>query len=174
MVKLVLRSAGSRSSDDATLIAEVIANAWVAFKRLMERGLERVIYATPLAGYAIRQVRSGRRVGTMLNVRDVTSEYCQRSKGVKVERLDSFDDGDAEWREMLVEDRQATPADIAACRLDFAAWLETLPGRQRRIAETLSTGETTKVAAKKFRISPARISQIRREVSRELACFHRG
>ena len=56
------------------LVAEVIANAFVAFKRLVERGLSDMVYATPLAQYAIRQVRGGRRVGTKLNVRDVSPE----------------------------------------------------------------------------------------------------
>ena len=41
------------------LIAEVVANCWVAFVRLMQRGLEDVIYATPLAQYAIKQLRRG-------------------------------------------------------------------------------------------------------------------
>ena len=61
------------------LVAEVVANCWVAFVRLVERGLESIVYATPLTQFAIKQVRSGRRVGTKLNVRDVTSEYCQRA-----------------------------------------------------------------------------------------------
>ena len=56
------------------LIAEVIANCWVAFVRLMERGLEDMVYPTPLAQYAIRQVRSGRKVGSQLNVRDGSTE----------------------------------------------------------------------------------------------------
>ena len=45
------------------LIAEVIANAFVAFIGLLDRGLEQIIYATPLAQYAIKQVKTGRRVG---------------------------------------------------------------------------------------------------------------
>ena len=62
------------------LIAEVIANCWIAFVRLLDRGLEDVIYPTPLAQYAIRQTRDGRKVGGRLNVRDVSSEYAQRCK----------------------------------------------------------------------------------------------
>ena len=54
------------------LIAEVVANAFVAFVRLVERGLTDVIYPTPLAQFAIKQVRDGRRVGAKLNVRDVS------------------------------------------------------------------------------------------------------
>jgi len=56
------------------LIAEVIANCWGAFVLLMERGLEDMVYPTPLAQYAIRQVRSGRKVGSQLNVRDGSTE----------------------------------------------------------------------------------------------------
>ena len=42
------------------LIAEVVANAFCAFHRLAQRGKTELAYATPLAWYAIRQVRSGR------------------------------------------------------------------------------------------------------------------
>ncbi len=61
------------------LVAEVIANCFVAFVRLMDRGLDDVVYPTPLAQFAIRQVREGRKVGTKLNVNDVSSEYAQPS-----------------------------------------------------------------------------------------------
>ena len=73
------------------LITEVIANAFVAFARLAERGKVELAYPTPLAQYAIRQVRAGRRVGTKLNVRDVSSRYSQRVKSFTVEQLGEFD-----------------------------------------------------------------------------------
>ena len=146
------------------LTAEVIANAFVAFKRLVERGLFDVVYPTPLAQFAIKQVRGGRRVGSKLNVRDASSEYAQHEKGFTVERLDHFDDEKGEWREVLVEDRKAGPADTAAARLDIAEWFATLPKHKRRVAETLARGETTKATARKFAVSPGRISQLRREL----------
>ena len=146
------------------LIAEVVANCFLAYVRLIERGLSDVIYASPLAAYAILQVRAGRRVGTKLNVRDVSSTYCQQRKKVRIEHLDYYDREEGGWLEIVVEDRRATPADVAATRIDFAAWLQTLRRKERRVAELLSTGESTKVAARRFRISPARISQIRREL----------
>ena len=86
------------------LITEVVANCWVAYVRLIERGLHDVIYASPLARFAIKQVRAGRRVGTKLNVQDVSSGYCQRAKGVKVERLDVLNDSGDAWKEVVVED----------------------------------------------------------------------
>ena len=146
------------------LIAEVVANSWVAFVRLMERGLDDVIYASPLAQYAIRQTKAGRRVGGRLNVQDITSRHCQVVKGVRVGQLDHFNEDTEEWKEVLIEDRHAGPAEIAACRIDLTAWLSSLPSRHRRIATTLAVGESTGRVAKMFRVSSARISQIRREL----------
>ena len=145
-------------------VAETIANCFVAYVRLLERGLGNVIFASPLTAYAIKQVHAGRRVGSALNIKDISSTYCQHRKGVRMNRLDHYDVDEGGWLEIVVEDRRATPADIAATRLDFAAWLQTLRRKERRVAELLSTGESTKVAARRFRISPARISQLRREL----------
>jgi hypothetical protein len=106
----------------------------------------------------IKQVRDGRRVGTKLNSRDVTSEYCRRRRNLSVESLDHYDPDKSQWRELLVEDRHAGPAETAACRIDFADWLRSLPRRSRRIAKTLATGETTGRVARRFRLSTDRIS----------------
>jgi hypothetical protein len=152
------------ASEREELVAETIANCFVAYKRLIERGLLDVIYSTPLASYAIKQIRSGRRVGSKLNIRDASSPYCQRNKSVVMDHLDRLDATGGEWREVVVEDKTAGPADIAATRIDFSDWLASLSGKQRRIAKTLATGETTSVAARKFRISRGRISQLRREL----------
>ena len=145
-------------------IQDVTASALVAFVRLVELGKADVAFPTVLARYGVSQFRSGRRVGTRLNVRDISSEYCQRRKSVYMQRLDRYDVKDGRWREIVVEDRNATPADIAAARIDFAAWLETLSKRQRMIAETLAMGETTSRTARIFRISAGRVSQIRRQL----------
>jgi hypothetical protein len=156
------------------LLAEVIANCWVAFVRLMDRGLDDVIYPTPLVQYAIKQVRDGRRVGSKLNSKDVSSGYAQRRKSFVLKTLDLFDDAKQEWKEVLVEDKHAGPADTAASRLDFADWLRLLPRRLRRIAETLAKGETTKTTAKRFHVSPGRISQLRRELQQNWQDFQGG
>ena len=143
-------------------IQDVTANALVAFVRLVERGKVDLAFPTVLARYGISQYHSGRRVGTRLNVRDISSDYCQRRKGVYVQRLDRYDVKDDQWRQIVVEDRQSTPADIAATRIDFNDWLGTLSRRQRRIAEALAVGETTSRTARMFHISAGRVSQIRR------------
>ena len=77
---------GVRSELIEELVAEVIANAFVAFRRLVERDKADLAYPSVLAKYGIKQVRVGRKVGSKLNVRDVTSRHCQRMKGVKLQQ----------------------------------------------------------------------------------------
>jgi hypothetical protein len=89
------------------LIAEVVANAYCAFANLVRQGRGNLAYATPLAKYAIRQVRGGRRVGTRLNKKDITSPAAPAGRGITIERLDRFDEQRQEWREVLVEDKKA-------------------------------------------------------------------
>ena len=152
---------GHQPEEREDLVQEVIANAYVAYDRLVKLDRQHHAYATPLAQYAIKQVRSGRRVGSKLHQRDVMSPANRR---VVVEHLDQFDSDAGEWKEALVEDRHAGPAETAAARLDVGMWLKRLPRRNRRIAKVLANGESTAAAAKQFDISPARVSQLRQEL----------
>lgn len=153
------------------LVSEVVANAYVAFARLVELDKQDLAYATPLAQYAIRQVRVGRRVGSRLNVRDATSLYAQQRQGFGVERLDRYDREEGQWIEIVVEDRHCGPDHVAMVRLDFAAWLRTLSHRRRKIAAILATGESTTDVARKFQVSPGRVSQLRRELQQAWEAF---
>ena len=146
------------------LIAEVVANSFVAFRRLAQRRRLHVAFPTPLASFAIRQVRAGRRVGGKLNVRDISSRHCQRVKEVCVQRLDRYDSKRHQWREIVVEDRRAGPDHVAMVRLDFAAWLDSLPMRNRHIAELLAAETPGQEVARRFGISSGRVSQLRREL----------
>ena len=96
------------------------------FVRLVRRGKADVAFATPLANYAIRQVIAGRRVADKPRLRDVMSPQARAAHGFAVERLDRFDEKEGEWRQVLVEDGRSTPAEIAAARIDVAAWLRSL------------------------------------------------
>ena len=143
------------------LIEEVIANAYQAWFRLVRQGKAALAFPTPLAQFAIRQVRAGRRVGSRLNSLDILSGNARRARGLTVESLDQWDEPTSTWHQLLIEDRHAGPAQTAAARLDVRAWLGTLTKRHRRIAKALALGETTNVVARKFGVSPARISQLR-------------
>jgi hypothetical protein len=156
------------------LIEEVIANAYCAFAQLVRRGKQAVAYPTPLAQFAIRQVRAGRRVGSQLNRKDLLSPYARRIQGFTIERLDRPDKSTGDWRQILVEDRQAGPAQIAAARIDMGAWLSSLSKRHRRIAKALALGEPTSDVARQFGLCPARISQLRSWFRRHWERFQSG
>ena len=65
------------------LIQEVIANSYRTWVLLARRGKESVAYATPLAQYAIRQVRDGRRVGGHQSAQDII--VCQRQQVTRIQ-----------------------------------------------------------------------------------------
>jgi hypothetical protein len=153
------------------LVQETIANSLANYARLVELGKQDVAFPSALAHYAVAQVRAGRRVGNRLRVGDVLSEFAQRKKRFCVERLDYYDGDENCWLEIVVEDRRAGPADVAACRIDFASWLARLPSRLRKMALFLAAGETTTATAKKFGVTPARISQIRQSFKRNWEAF---
>jgi hypothetical protein len=145
-------------------VQEVVAGAYVSYVRLTERGKSDLAYAGPLARYGASQYLSGRRVGSRMNGHDLTSELCQQKNGVKVERLDRFDERIGDWQELVVEDRKCTPAEVAATRVDFRAWLAQLTRRTRQIAKDLARGYSTSEVAGKHGLSASRISQLRREL----------
>jgi hypothetical protein len=153
------------------LIQEVVANCLVAFVRLIKLGKGDLAFPSVLARFAIVQVRQGRRVGNRLNVQDALSQYAQHRKRFNVDRLDRYDETESAWQEILIEDSRCTPADLAASRLDFAAWLQRLPSPRRRIANVLASGERTGDVAKRFGMSAGRVSQIRAELRESWAKF---
>ena len=162
--KIAFRHLRGEARQDA--IQEAIANALVAFVRLVQLKKVDLAYPTVLARYAVAQFRDGRRVGNRLNVREVLSPYAQKHKGFTVERLDHFDEEENAWQEAVVQDTRATPVfDIVAFRVDFADWLASLSRRNRRIAESLVLGNRTTDVAKKFNVCAGRISQLRRELA---------
>jgi hypothetical protein len=91
------------------LITEAIANAFVAFKKLVQRGKADLAYATVLARYAVKQIRDNRRVGASLSSEDVMHPKAQRSRRFVVIPLQRQIEGG--WQDLVVEDRRSTPAD---------------------------------------------------------------
>ena len=102
----------------AEAVAEVVAHAYVMFVGLVERGREALAYPSVLALFGVRRVRVGRQAATPMNCKDVSSTYCQFQKGISIRRLDRYDPTEEAWKEVLVEDKHAGPAEIASARID--------------------------------------------------------
>ena len=155
------------------LVAEVIANVYCAIARLAERNKLDTAYPTTLAHYAIRHVRCGRLIAAKSNREDVSSRRAQLASRIVLDRLDQFDSAKGVWREILVEDRQAGPADTAAARIDVSAWLMSLTHRHRTVAIALARGEATAAVAEMCGMTPGRVSQLRKELRQSWNLFQR-
>ncbi len=112
--KFAFRRAPADAQEE--LVQETIATAYNLFLNLCRQGKTSLAYATPLAKFAIRHVREGRRIGSRSNSLDITSPCTCAAKTITIERLDRFNCRRGEWREVLIEDRTAGPAETAAAR----------------------------------------------------------
>jgi len=164
------RKLGSEAKAEA--IQEAVANCFVAYWRLVQQGREGLAFATVLARYAVAQIRTGRQVGGRLNIQDVSSGYSQYRKRFNVSRLDRFDPVEGCWKEVTLADDKWPILDQVAFRCDFPAWLKTLRPRDRNIARALAAGNRATDVARRFGVSLARISQLRRELERSWWAFH--
>jgi hypothetical protein len=145
------------------LIAETVAQAYLAILRLAQARKLAVAYPTPLSRNAVRHVLAGRRVASSANHRQdvLAAAHWRRGSGTLQRLTPNATSGD--WEE-LITDRRATPSELAACRLDFRSWLAQLHRSKRRLAIRLAYGDSTGEAAQHFGVSVGRISQVRQEL----------
>jgi hypothetical protein len=147
-------------------VEDALAHAFVLFAGLVRRHRVRLAHPTALARYAVYRVRSRRPIGSRMNSREVMSRGVQRRWGFGLISADvPGPSGRPLWTELLCAARRATPAELTAIRIDFAAWLTQLSKRQRQIALCLAAGERTSAVAQQYHLSAARISQIRQELA---------
>lgn len=129
-------------SRDDQRIADCISSAW----ELAQSGRGNPV---SIAWYAVKRVRSGRHFRQ--SVRSIDHPAQRPGKPYRK----PFDVAD-------VARIGGNPSAIAGFRIDFQRWLNGLPANYRAMAELLASGETTADAAKRFGVSAARISQVRR------------
>jgi hypothetical protein len=148
----------------ADMIHEAVALSWLWFKRLREQGKNPTEFPTAIAGFAARAVASGRRLCGQESSRDVLSILARRKKGFFVTSLPDHSTAHGNpWDEALQDNTQTPVPDAVAFKIDFPSWLTTLTPRNRDIAEDMAVGHHTQELAERHNVSPARISQLRRE-----------
>jgi len=146
------------------LIAETIALAWKWFRRLAQKGKDAREFASVLASYAARAVRSGRRVTRQLKPQDVLSEVARQRHGFYVGKLPDFSTLDTNpLSDALIDNTRSPVPEQVQFRLDFPAWLGTRTDRDRCLIGDMMTGQRTLDLSRRYGLSPGRISQLRRE-----------
>jgi hypothetical protein len=158
-------------------LQEMRALGWKLFLALVQRGKDIHEFLTTFNTFLARAVHNGRRLTGMARAKDVLNPIMQKRRGFKVEtlptstriaheRLYALPNGqqlhDA-WEERL-RDNTVTPVpEQVAFRIDFPAWRLTRCHRDRQILDGMMDGERTQDLSEQFGISPARVSQLRRE-----------
>jgi DNA-directed RNA polymerase specialized sigma24 family protein len=156
----------------ADCIAETLALAWRWFLRLVQRGKDVTQFVSTFASLAARAVRSGRRVCGQENGKDVLSPLAQRRGGFEVESLSREGSQYDEILEEALHDNVRTPPpEAAAFRIDFPRWLTSWCLRDQRLIANLIVGERTLDVAGKYRLSPGRVSQLRRQFCSDWTTF---
>ena len=147
-------------------VQEAITAACVSYRVLASRGRLHAAFPGTLATFAVKHVRSGRHVGgSQDGVRDVLSPVCQRRQHVAIESCDAWrpkQDGN-DWEQLAIADRKDPIPDTVAFRIDFQQWLRMLSRRDRKLIGAFVSGEGTLDVADRFGLSPARVSQLRRQ-----------
>ena len=152
-----------RHADREEFVSEMTARVWLSFVRLSARGKDPKRVFRPLLRFCALAVKDGRRVGGCRNLR----ELCHRARrdGLRICSLEDWDDESrSPWKAILAETKAFSPAETAAARVDIEAWLRSQSTRNRSIAKLLAVGERTSAVARRFRLSCARISQLRNEL----------
>jgi hypothetical protein len=145
-------------------IAETIALCWKWYVRLAERGKDATRFPTTLASLAARAVRNGRGMCGQQSARDAMSTAAQRRHNFTTCPLPDGDSlGGNLLDNALIHHTYPSPEEQAAFRIDFAAWLRSWSDRDRRLISDMAMNERTRDLARKFGVSPSRISQKRRE-----------
>jgi hypothetical protein len=165
----------------ADYIAEMVALCWKWIIRLAEQGKDGFCFPMALARYAAWAVKGGRQVSSQVKAGDVMNPVAQQRYGFTIESLPISTRVDREHQygavagqrltdeceERLRDNTQTPVPEQAVFRIDFPAWLSTLTGRERRLIRAMVRNERTKDLAHRFELSPARVSQLRRQ-------FHEG
>ena len=162
-----LRLAFYRLDPDACedAIAEGVVHSLLAYLRLHEQDRAEVATPSSLAWYSSRHVKRGRPAAGRMNGKEPLSRYAQISNDIEVERLPN------NWIDAMFQDKRAPVVDQVAAKMDVGAWFATLTKRMKEIAKDLAFGCSTSEVAKKYGVTPGRISQMRRALEESWAAF---
>lgn len=178
--KIVFRDLSPADREEA--VAEAVAAAFISFRQLKARGIDAAKeFPSMIATFAAKHVRNGRHVGGHSSSRDVLSKLAQRRRGFKVEPLPiatrrPYDDvygavnGQRDmdaYEERLAENRRTPVPEQVAFRIDFKQFVRSLSARDRRLARYLSLGHRAKDAARRFKMSAGRVTQLRQAWCRD-------
>jgi hypothetical protein len=157
----------------ADLEAEVVALAWRSFVRLVRRQKSPETFVMTLALRCSQAVRAGRRLARSDSARDVLSPVAGARHRFAVAHL-GHAELPADFADAFAGSTRGRVPERVAFRIDFPQWRGAFPRRTRAILDALAAGGRTGEVAARFRLSPARVSQLRLEFHDSWHAFHGG
>lgn len=158
----VVRMIGSEDPEE--LVQDAVASAAQFVDSLERRG--RAIYPQSVAYYSVQRAKSGRRSYSASRM-DALSPAAQLDSTVALDHLDaeiSQLTSDTTTLHDLLADTKEDPSQRAARELDWSALLASLGRRDRAIVRQTAEEASLGTMAGQFRVSPARVCQLRREL----------
>src|SRR5205823_1149860 len=85
--------------------------------------------------------------------------------------MQSLPQEESRWHDLLADDSITPILDQVCFRMDWCDFLRKQSPRHRRIVHLLGMGHAAKFVAKNLNISPARVTQLRKELRRQWLAF---
>jgi hypothetical protein len=156
----------------ADLVAEAVALAFAWHARLVARGRDPVRFAVTFARLAALAAGAGRRLCGQDPAAEPLSPRCRARHDVRVLSLPYGDPAGApEMADALTDNMKSPVPAQVQFRFDFPAWLGRQSPARRRLIGLLALGHRTLDAARLIGISPARVSQLRRQFRADYLAF---
>ena len=168
----------------AAFIAEAVALCWKWFRNAVAKGKDAASFVTAMAKFAARAVRYGRTVCGQQPARDVMSVTARIRHGVIVERFGSGrihrqllrgvmggQHQQEAFEDALTENTVTPMPEQVVFRIDWPRFVAAQSPRDRRMMAFLAAGNSNNDAAKKFGLTPGRVSQLRRSWSEAWQTF---
>ena len=153
-------------------ISETVALCWLWHRRLELKGRDSSTFVIAMAHLAVKAVKSGRRLCGQERANDVMSPVCQHRGGFLVSEFGEKSPAlGCAIREALRDNTETPVSDQVQFRVDFPDWRSTLDDRRQRIVDAMMEGRSTSEVAKRFGVTPGRVSQLRREFHDGYAAF---
>jgi hypothetical protein len=143
-------------------LTNAMALAWQNIMSLVNRGIATEHNITSTFFFALRQARAGRMTKAVKHSRFRELFDHEKRVGHAIVR-------GLNW-ELFIDPRDSVPV-IVSFKVDTPAWLDSLSEVDRKRALDLATGAKGKDLAARWKVSPARVTQIRNELAASYAAF---
>lgn len=157
------------SEDPEELVQDATASAAEMLEAVEKAGKKP--FPNSIAYYSIQRTKSGRRSYGDIRCDVMSPGFQMDNEGSVCSMQEQVCDED----EMTVGDTIASKSEDTAAKvlrqIDWAAFLETLDARKRRIVEELMFGYGTGDIARLFSVSASRVVQLKREIAQDIKDF---